>query len=317
MIPTGKGYFIWIITRCGSPTDIALLAKASGISHVFIKIADGIADFGIVSGHDLAKELADALKVQGIEPWGWQYVYLANPKMEADKAIERIHETGVVGFAIDAEAQAKGKPAEARVYCDALRLGMPDLTIGLSSYRFPSLHPELPWVEFRRICQFDMPQVYWCKAHNPGYQLRKSVNEFAGFTKKLPYVGTGAAYREWGWQPTLSEINEFMATATELNIPFNFWEWYDARFVLPREIWDAIAAWNYEPTPPPPPPPLPDKVRVTAVSLNVRAKPMGLILGQVKKGWLLGVDGEQMYNGVRWYRIGTGYVSSEWVEAIE
>jgi lysozyme len=68
---------------------------------------------------------------------------------------------------------------------------------------------------------------------------------------------------------------------------------------------------------PVPPVPLPDRVRVTASVLNVRAKPMGLILGQVKKGWLLGVDGEQMYNGVRWYRIGTGYVSSEWTETIE
>lgn len=61
------------------------------------------------------------------------------------------------------------------------------------------------------------------------------------------------------------------------------------------------------------PQPLPSVVRVTASVLNVRSQPMGIIVGQVKQGWLLGVNGDGYYGAVRWFKIGTGYVSSEWV----
>jgi lysozyme len=62
---------------------------------------------------------------------------------------------------------------------------------------------------------------------------------------------------------------------------------------------------------------LPDKVRVVANVLNVRSKPMGLIVGQVKNGWILGVNGEEIYKGVRWLKIGTAFISSEWTEVVE
>jgi len=316
LIPTGKGMFIWQIPRCGDPIGIALLAKSIGLSHVFIKIADGVADFGIINGHDLAKQLSDALKIQGIEPWGWQYVYLASPANEAAKGIERVNETGVIGFVMDAETQAKDKPAAAHTYCDKLRIGIPNMSVGLSSFRFPSLHPELPWAEFRRICDFDMPQVYWCQAHNPGFQLQKSYNEFAAMAKKLPYVATGAAYREFGWQPTLSEVTEFMTVANDLKIPFNFWEWYDAYYVLPDIIWDTIAEWKT--MPPEDPPPLPSKVRVTANVLNVRLTPGGTLVGYVPFGTIFGVTGQANDNtGKKWWKVGSCYVASWYTELVE
>ena len=61
---------------------------------------------------------------------------------------------------------------------------------------------------------------------------------------------------------------------------------------------------------------LPEMVRTTADTLNLRVKPMGVVVGHVPKGTLLGVDGEAYYNGVRWWRVGNAYVSSEWCENV-
>jgi len=316
-LPTDKGYFVWQIPRIGSPVEIATQARAIGLSHVFIKIADGTADYGIVNGHDQAKELVDELKKLLIDAWGWQYVYNFSPILEANKAIQRIRETGVIGFVINAEGECKNKPAEAHLYCQTLREVMGAyFPIGLSSYRFPSVHPEIPWDIFRQYCDFDMPQVYWKDAHNPGAQLIRSLAEFKGMTRNLPYIATGSAYKSENtpWMPSLNEILEFMTTAKGLGLAFNFWEWYDARVILPREIWDAIAAWEIVP---PEPPQLPDKIRTTAGSLNLRATPMGTILGHVPKGTLFWVINQANdNNGDKWWKVGEAYLASWWTEAI-
>ena len=319
-LPLGKGYYVWQIPRCGSIELIVSQAKAAKINHVFIKIADGISGYNIVNGVDLAKQLVDALKAEGIEAWGWGYAYLNYPDVEATVAVTRIAETGVVGFAIDAEKEAKWRRVQAATYCAKLRAGVgQSLPIGLSSYRFPSLHPELPWDEFRAICNFDMPQVYWMNAHNPGAQLRRSVTEYFNMTPKLPYVPTGAAYREFGWQPTKAEVVEFMAVAKELDLPFNFWEWYDARYILPNEIWDAIAAWNV--VPPPPPPPV-TKVRVNidaTMYLKIRSSPWDWldnrnVIGRTYRGLEWEVEGTvKDAKGRTWYKVGKACYLAGWL----
>lgn len=283
ILPTDKGIFIWQIPRCGGPQAIADLAAVCGYKHLVIKIADGVNDFGVVNGVDLVKELVTALNANGIEAWGWQYVYLNDPHAEAVNVYDRICDTGVRGLVMNAETPCKGKPSQAHEYCSALRARLDaGFPIGLSSYRFPSLHPELPWGEFRRICDFDMPQVYWCLAHNPGDQLHRCMTEFGRFERLLPMTPTGAAYREFGWQPTLGEVNEFMTVAGELGIGFNWWEWYDALQILPDEIWQAMAEWNM------PNPPIPvDKVVINTDLLNIRNAPVvnsGTIMGQTTRG---------------------------------
>ena len=306
MIPTGKGFFNWQIPRCGGPQQIADVAALCGYKHMLVKIADGPDNFGIVNNIDLAAKLIRALTANGIEAWGWQYIYLYDPQSEAVKAFDRIADTGVKGFVINAESQCKGKPSQAHDYCSALRArvnaGFP---IGLSSYRFPSLHQELPWAEFRKICDFDMPQVYWMMAHNPGDQLRRCVTEFSRFDRKLPMVATGAAYREFGWQPTKNEVIEFMTVAKELGIGFNFWEWYDALYILPVEIWEAIGAWDAGEQPIPPIPI--NKVTVNTDVLNIRNAPIvnsGTLIGQTTQGKVWEVTGHM------WDEMGRMWVQS-------
>ena len=148
------------------------------------------------------------------------------------------------------------------------------------------------------------------QAHNPGNQLIQSINEFAHFARKLPYIGSGAAFTEHGWTPTISEVNEFMNVAKLNNISFNFWEWYDARFVIPIEIWNAIAAFDGGNITPPT---LPDIVRVTANVLNIRnaANPNAAIVGYMPLGFEVHVTGSGYDStGKLWYASGAGYFAS-------
>ena len=141
-----------------------------------------------------------------------------------------------------------------------LRAGLGVSTpIALSSYRYPSLHP-LPWNEFLAKCDYNMPQVYWLKAHNPGDQLTKTLREFESPRIKYrpPIIPTGAAFREHGWEPTLDEIQEFLDTARDLKLKAaNFWEWYACREMLEpkHKIWNLIADYQWDRAPAPATPP--------------------------------------------------------------
>lgn len=253
MALTGKGVFIWKIRECenGDLQAIANTAAKAGLSHVLIKIADGTYSYNVdPSGIDLVPSLVQKLNALGIEAWGWQYIYGADPIGEANKAIQRINQTKVKGFVIDVEKEFKepGKKQAATKYMNRLRAAFPGLPVALSSYRFPSYHPLVPWKEFLEQCNYNMPQVYWVLAHNPSDQLLRSVQEFQSITPYRPIIPTGSAYKSGQWQATPDDINAFLKTAESLNLAgVNFWEWSNCRQFIP-ETWQSIAqyAWSGE-----------------------------------------------------------------------
>jgi len=254
----GKGFFIWQVPNCegGDANAIASLAASANLTHVLVKIANGILPYNVdkKSGTDWAVQLAQALRLQNIKVLGWHYVYGNNPVAEANIAIQRIHDINADGYVIDAEAEYKqpGKAAAANQFMTQLRAALPTLPFALSSYRFPSYHPQLPWREFLSRCDFNMPQVYWEKAHNAGDQLTRSVQEFQAMTPFRPIIPTGAAYQEHGWQPNVSEVLEFLNTSQTLNLSAaNFWEWSDARSGIMPGVWEAIRDYQWgAPLPP-------------------------------------------------------------------
>jgi len=221
----GKGTYIWRIKDCedGNIPNIVTMCQNANFSHVVIKIADGTVGYNFTTEDgDMAKELAQALQAVGIEPWGYQFVYGNMQGTEAETANRRVKETGVVGFVINAEGDYKDKSSEAWTYVRLLKLEIP---IALSSYRYPEVHPELPWKAFLSVCDFVMPQVYWMDAHDPAVQLRECLRQYAKITD-LPIVPTGSAFCEHGWCPTNEEIEEFATEALGLGLPgINFWEW--------------------------------------------------------------------------------------------
>jgi hypothetical protein len=258
VIPTGKGLFIWKLGVCagGDMRVMANMALSAHLDWVAIKAADGKDNFNQANpanyGPDLLGAAVDNLHSVGIKVWFWQYVYGANTlrqsiaAAEANRIVDVISRFHPEGLLIDAEAQYKrsGAAAWADTYMTILRSSFPTLPIGLCSYRFPTLHPELPWQSFLRRCNFHTPQVYWLLAHNPGDQMGRSVRELKALAN-LPVVPVGAAYYDTGykWQPTVAELNEFDRVAHALKLPgLAWWEWgengHGAQYIA--EFWEAI-----------------------------------------------------------------------------
>ncbi len=270
MNPIGKGMFIWKLSMCAGG-DMALLASMAldaGFNWVVLKAADGVDHFnqGTTNwgGPNLLPDAINALRAVGIKVWLWQYIYGANwmkqsiAAAEAQRAIENIERFNPEGWLIDPESEYKrsGSAAWADTYMNKIKASSPNIPIGLCSYRFPTLHPELPWHNFLRHCNFHAPQVYWILAHNPGDQLGRSVRELQALAN-LPVVPVGCAYYEptFKWQPTVAELNEFDHVAHALSLPgITWWEWgengHGAQYIAP--FWDAIKAhdWGMPPVPP-------------------------------------------------------------------
>ncbi len=256
MTLTGKGMMIWQISRCegGDPVKIALAAKEAGLTHVLIKVAEATGPYNIdkTTGVDLVPPVVSALRAKGIGVWGWHYVYGYNPTGEAQIAIKRTKEFNLDGYVIDAEAEYKlpGREVAAATYMNTLRAGLPNTPIALCSYRFPTYHPELPWTTFLNKCDYNMPQVYWQGAHNPGEQLERTVREFKNITPYRPIMPTGPIYKAGDWEPTPADVIEFMDKAQELNLSsVNYFEWYYGRTIM-KPVWSAVANYKWGTTTP-------------------------------------------------------------------
>lgn len=244
MLVEGKGLYIWKIHRCqnGDPAAIARRAMDAGLTHVLIKIADGRSAYNV----DLAERVSDSLKGAGIEVWGWQFVYGDEPFREADIAYHRIKTLGLDGFVVNAENDYLGKFAEAMAYMERLRSRLPDLPIGLSSFRYPHYHPQFPWTEFLTHCDVNMPQVYWVKSNNPAEQLDRCQAQFQAIYPVRPIIPTGAAYAEYGWRPTTEEVVEFLRHARKVGFPaVNFWNWDYAGSPEGDDLWHVMAAFKW------------------------------------------------------------------------
>jgi len=261
--PVGKGMFIWLLSECagGDPVALALKTRNAGFSWVAIKVQH----WTNVYQTDLLAPAIEALKSVDISVWGWGYVVGANSlrqsiaAREATKTIEVVNAYELDGFFIDAEAEYKrsGSATWAATYMNAIRSTMPELSLGLCSYRFPSYHPELPWGTFLAHCNFHAPQVYWEYSHNPQYQMQRSRNELLAL-KQLPIVPLGSAYAHGDWRPTVADLDAFNGIVQELELPgISWWSWQHAERV--PEWWAAITAHQWV-EPPPSPPTLEERV---------------------------------------------------------
>lgn len=256
MLPQGKGFYIWKVPNCegGDPEKIALMAHNSGLTHVLVKIANGIYDYNydVALKKDLVAPLANALAKYNIKTWGWHYVFGDLPKKEAKAAIRQIQKIPLEGYVIDAEAEYKGKYTACRIFMSELRNALPTFPMALSSFRYPKYHNDLPWTDFLSKCELNMPQVYWEQARNPGEQLERCVKEFEAIVSPFkPIIPTGSAYGANNWYPKPPEITEFLNKAVSLGLSgVNFWSWDYCRRSLPV-LWDTIAAFEWSGSPNP------------------------------------------------------------------
>lgn len=234
-IPQGQGVWIHYIQNFG-PQVIVNRCRTHGIGHLVVKFADGRQwhPRGGTSYHPRIRELLPLAHAAGIEVWGWPYIYGQAPAEEAQVEAAWFRELGLDGFVIDAEAEYKGRPDAARAYVQTLRTELPNATIALSSYMWPSYHSDFPWREFMRHCDLAMPQVYWWGRY-PVPTLARACVEWEKFGR--PLVATGAACNSAQHAITSEQMEAFAANAPALGCQgVNWWYWDGAQ----SAHWSAI-----------------------------------------------------------------------------
>jgi len=328
---TGKGLFINDLTLMPINTWIAK-CKDTGVSWVCIKVDKA-------SHNSLYVSAGDAFRATNIWVTAWQFIYDDDPAYRARIAIRDVKSLKASAFLMDAEAPYN-KPgtiddAKAKIYTNVLVPGLHSIgvPIGLCSYRFPSVQPNFAWGPFLAAADFHAPQVYWVGAHNPAYQLKKSIAELKA-RKNIPVIPAGAAYSEkvsiggitTVFRAAPAEVAEFLDAAVETGCKAvmlwyademfseKWWEFKGSTVAL-RKLWcneAKLHVWEGTPVPPPEPPPTGALYQVvcTAIAVNVRSGPgvTSSVIGSILKDEKAWVFGETP----GWYRI-SNEVPLKWV----
>ena len=241
MIPQGKGIYVWYIKTLlkiyGSFDAIAQEAVKLGFKHVELKVTNGAGRYnlrpvkngaGIIWKDDLVGPFVEAMHKKGIKVYGWGYVYPNLVDVTARAIAKRVTSFDLDGFIVNAEHEFKGHSKVAGRLAGKIRQLLPDAILGLSSYRYPDMHPSFPFAEFMHQFDFHNQQVYWAGRSNPAKQLNDSIDQLKPLSDK-PFVPIGFAYKEHGFEPQPKELLEFAQETINLNLPgYSFWEWWRA-----------------------------------------------------------------------------------------
>ena len=257
----GKGAMVWKLRdwQCGDPVAQAAQAVSLGLSHVSLKIIDGTNEkwewwYIKNQNHELLPDTIAALGEAGIGVKGWGWIYGCQPKAEAEKTIELCRKYGIEEYDIDAEHQynVKGMADEARIYSETLACAIPEIRVGLCSYRFPKRYqPNFPVDAFAPFMDYWCPQVYFlgdCRVAGGASQLEISSKEYDGI-RKLPYLGVAPTYPYGSWRATKEQLRLFFEKAKELGHEgFMIWDLPQAS----QEQLEAVREFVWHVTPDPP-----------------------------------------------------------------
>lgn len=260
--PTGKGIYIWQLYACGFGNDMQALVNdlvAAKVNHVALKRHDGTSLTYDPNHVALVPAFIAACVAAGIEVWLWGYTYgvsNTNAANEANAAVQSLNlHPQAKGYIIDAEGEYKvtAGPGWATEFVNKFRSLKPTTPLGLSSFRFPSLHGTFPFVQFLAQCNFHYPQMYWVQANNPAAQLTQSYTELIQL-KNIPYIPAGCGYCFGGWCPTGPQWTEFDTQAKALELPgISGWSLQHIRTI--SAVWATYKGlvWAVEPPPEPEP----------------------------------------------------------------
>jgi len=343
---TGTGFYIWKLADCLPVSRLIAALRRANATWVSIKVADGtykynqIREDGKWCGNDafLLQVIAE-LREAGISVGGWHFIYplpTMNPGAQAGVAGERYQKLHLDHLLIDAEqvtsegALWKTSPDRVRsanTYMNQLRGAGVTLRqpVGLSSYRFPTLHREFPFNQFvnHESSNLIAPQMYWVGNHNPAAQLDRCIAEYDEVDSGIrPLIPIGAAYGAGSWEPTVADFVEFMAAVNDYSLPgCGFWS-MDWILNHDRMDWlDAIGGGYVEPEPPAPPvdPPveIPAQVEVTGLdegeNLKMRREIFGDVIGFTWDGARFDVQGQGVDDmGRPWYQVGKSIWIASW-----
>lgn len=323
------GFMVWQIRNIGYLPQTIEMCQEIGVQWVSIKFLNGTYPMNrydekgnVITSDWRLWETINAFRAAGIKVGGWAFTFPKYSKNQAIAANEMVSKYGLEHWLIDAEhipalgADWRTNPyawKEADIYMD--NLNMPaNVQVALCSYRYPYLHYPFPFGAFVNHPRHNhvSAQVYWAKAHNPGYQVSKTIIEYNKI-RVQPHIPIGSAYYEHGWQPTAGEIKEFVTVAESLGCPgWGFWS-LDAAYDHPEWLYAMKDANPGTPPPDPDPEPEPEpepgeymKLTIVADALNIRSLPStsGKIYFTATKGEQLEVIEEVKSGSDVWVRCG-------------
>ena len=218
----GTGMWIWNLAKCddGSTARIVARAQQTGLTHLVLKIADGVELYNGIS----LKPFVQAVHAAGVKCYVWSYTYGSNPEREAEVFGQRAVALGADAAVVDAEGDSyTNSPMRAMRFMRNLRAAVGDMHVGLSTHRYPSKHKNLPIQTFMEEgCDSGWPQAYYL-GPNVEQRLMEIVAEWEVFGK--PIVMTGAAYPEAIVEPAdLGRV----------------WRWCQARGI------EQVNWWSYQ-----------------------------------------------------------------------
>jgi hypothetical protein len=244
---TGKGCWLWKLPACenGDPGAITSAAVQAGLSHVVVKVAEGVKGY---NDRGQLSRLVTALHSKGVAVWGFGYSYGGSAERaaaEGDFLGKQVKALGMDGAVIDAEGEyeAHGSDAWAQACGEALK-GAYAGPAALSSFWSPQeYHPTFPWRPFLSLVGCIMPQVYWGATRDAALTLRQSAAEFAPYLQAnagLQFFPTGAINQEEGGGNPQTVTHFGAEVDAEGLAGANFWVWDEAV----ASMWGAMAKWQ-------------------------------------------------------------------------
>jgi LysM repeat protein len=244
---SGKWVWIWNWRRCegGDPAKVAARLREAGCRGALVKAHDGPrwSDQG-----PPWREIAAALRGQGLVVGGWAYLYGHDPADEARLVGETVSYGRADLFVLDVEAEFEGRPQAAEELCHRAREAVgPDFPLYYSSFAIGRYHRSFPYQVFARYCQGAAPQVYWNAFRWPVQQaIRWTYEDYAALReahqRMFPvaglYAARGVPY------PTADDVKAFADEAARRGSPgLSFWSYEH----MNHEMWAAVSALG-EPT---------------------------------------------------------------------
>ncbi|MBI4616486.1 MAG: hypothetical protein HY720_22945 [Planctomycetes bacterium] len=245
---SGKWTYLWRLEQIynGDVDRTVQELRAAKVAGVAVKIHNGT-----YAGDWDTPAMARFLELcnkAGIRIAFWGYIYLRyDPAGEARLAGKMVRKYAplVDFYLIDAEAEAKNEHGNAKIFAAELAKEVgPLCPIGLASYRYPSLHRELPWKELRAICQFDSPQVYY-RNGDPIANLTRSKAEFQAMQPRLPYFPAGDMYLEHGTKPTPEAVTRYLQACKDDPDIHGTLMWVADHMQRVPELWRAFAEFDW------------------------------------------------------------------------
>ncbi len=245
---SGKWVWIWNWRRCdgGDPAKVAARLRDAGCRGVLVKAHDGPRWFD--QGRPW-REIAAALRAQGIAVGGWAYLYGRDPAGEARLVGETVSYGRADLFVLDLEAEFEGRSEAAGELCRRIRESVgAQYPLYYSSFAIPRYHRSFPYQVLERYCQGAAPQVYWNAFRWPAREaMRRTYEGYAtlGAAPQRLFPVAGLYAQRGVPYPAAADVEAFVGEAAARGSPgVSFWSYEH----MNEEMWTAVraapAAWR-------------------------------------------------------------------------